>query len=306
MDLRQLEYVVAVADTLSFTRAAKRCNVVQSALSHQIARLEEELDTRLFERSSRSVSITQSGELLVEYAKRILMTAGEARAELDALGGLKRGRLALGATQTAGRALEVVELFGFYHRQFPGVELSVHTGPASELIGDVRAGSLDIALVAETYTGDDLEWVTLIENEPLVAVVGREHPLADRKRVRLVDLAASGDLIEFRNDTGLRETIDAAFAQAGVPRQASLQLGRVSDMVRFASHGFGAAIVPRVFALQAPAGAGPYATLRLTEPLGLSIGAVYRSGRPAPTLRVFLGMLEAHHKLLARKTGRRT
>lgn len=78
MDLRQLQYVVAVADSLSFTRAAERCHVVQSALSHQIQRLETELDTRLFERNSRSVRTTPAGELLVGYARRILVTVGEA------------------------------------------------------------------------------------------------------------------------------------------------------------------------------------------------------------------------------------
>jgi DNA-binding transcriptional LysR family regulator len=304
MDLRQLEYVVAVAETLSFTRAAERCNVVQSALSHQVGRLEAELGTRLFERSSRTVCITQSGELLVDYARRILMTVGEARAELDAIAGLKRGRLAVGATQTAGRVLEVVTLYAAYHRQFPDVELCAHTGPASELVSEVRSGGLDIALIAEGYTGADLEWLTLIENEPLVAVVGHEHPLAHRKRVRLVELAAAGELIEFRNDTGLRRMVDDAFAAVGAQRHAVLQLGRISDMVRFASHGLGAAIVPRTFAREPPAGAGPYATLRLAEPLHLSIGAAHRT-RPVPALRAFLQMLEAHQQTLARRSSER-
>jgi DNA-binding transcriptional LysR family regulator len=305
MDLRQLEYVVAVAETLSFTRAAQRCSVVQSALSHQIARLEDELGTRLFERSSRKVRVTQSGELLIDYARRILAQAGEARAELDAIAGLTRGGLAVGATQAAGRTLNLVALFGQYHTRFPDVQLTAISGPAPELVGDLRGGALDVVLVASGYAGEDLQWITLVESEPLVAVVGLEHTLADRKRVRLAELAATGELVEFRDGTGLSERVGEAFAAAEASPRTSLRLGRISDMVRFASHGFGAAIVPRKFASEPPAGAGPYVTLRLAEKLDLCIGVAYRSSRPAPALRAFLELLDAHSKALSRSPGPR-
>lgn len=150
MDLRQLEYVVAVADCLSFTRAAQQCHVVQSALSHQVQRLETELDTRLFERTSRSVRTTPAGELLVGYARRILATVADARVELDALAGLERGELAIGATQTAGRVLDVIALFGMFNRQHSAIKLTSISGPGAELVDGLRTGSLDLAFVAES------------------------------------------------------------------------------------------------------------------------------------------------------------
>lgn len=185
MDLRQLEYVVAVADELSFTRAAEGCHVVQSALSHQIQRLEAELDMRLFERSSRRVRVTPAGELLVAYARRILASVAEARVELDALAGLERGELAVGATQTAGRVLDVIALFGAFHRQHSGIKLASISGPAHELVEGVRAGWLDLAFVAASADApgsdiavDGVERQVLVEREPLVAVVGMKHRLA--------------------------------------------------------------------------------------------------------------------------------
>ena len=295
MDLRQLEYVVAVADSLSFTRAADRCHVVQSALSHQIQRLEAELDVRLFERTSRRVRTTLAGEVLVTHARRILAIVGEARAELDALAGLERGELSVGATQTAGRLVDVIALFGAFHRQHSGIKLAAMSGPASELVEGVRAGSLDLAFVAGSagvpVGGDGVECQVLVEREPLVAVVGMKHRLAARTRVGLAQLCESGSFVEFRAGTGLRATVDDAFGALGLSRSIVLELGQISDMVRFASHGLATAIVPFVFAQDLPAGAAPYAVLPLADDVAMSVSVVRRSGHPGPTLGAFLDML---------------
>src|SRR3954463_4887606 len=109
MDLRQLEYVVAVAEERSFTRAAARCHVVQSALSAQVARLERELGVTLFHRTSRSVRVAPAGELLLPHARLLLHGAEVARAELNAFSGVITGRLRLGMVGTAGRGAPLVE-----------------------------------------------------------------------------------------------------------------------------------------------------------------------------------------------------
>jgi DNA-binding transcriptional LysR family regulator len=298
MDLRQLQYVVAVADSLNFSRAAEECHVVQSALSHQIQRLEAELDMRLFERTSRRVRVTPAGELLVAYARRILATVAEARVELDALAGLERGELAVGATQTAGRVLDVIAVFGAFHRQHSAIKLASITGPAPELVEGVRAGWLDLALVAGSAdapgsdnAGDRLERRVLVEREPLVAVVGMKHRLAGRSRVRLAQLSESGSFVEFRSGTGLRTTVDEAFASRGLSRSISLELGQISDMVRFASHGLATAVVPLVVAEDSPAGAAPYSVLRIADGLAMSVSAVTRSEPPGRALGAFLEIL---------------
>src|ERR1700677_3764542 len=105
MELRQLEYVVAIADTGSFTRAGQRCHVAQSALSRQVAQLEAELGVRIFHRTTREVRLTGAGHAFVPSARRVLSEAARARAEVDAAASIYRGQLRLGATQTASRSL---------------------------------------------------------------------------------------------------------------------------------------------------------------------------------------------------------
>lgn len=228
------------------------------------------------------------------------MIVAQARGELDALAGFERGQLAVGATQTAERVLDVIALFGVFHRQHSGIKLASVSGPASELVEAVRAGSLDLAFVAANadaptswVSGAGLEWQVLVAREPLVAVVGCQHRLAGRKRVRLVELAQSGGFVEFRAGTGLRATVDDAFAAIGVVRPVVLELGRITDMVRFASHGLATALIPLTFAQEFPAGAGPYTTLRLIDEVAVSVSAVRRSGQPSAALRAFLAVLDA-------------
>src|SRR3954465_4907075 len=100
VELQQMRYVVAIAETSSFTRPAERCLVVQSALSHQIARLERELGAKLFDRTSRRVRLTPAGEAFLPAARQALAAAGRARAEVAAAAGEIRGRLAIGAIST--------------------------------------------------------------------------------------------------------------------------------------------------------------------------------------------------------------
>ena len=293
MDLRQLEYVVAVAETLNFTRAAERSHVVQSALSHQVARLEAELGTRLFERSTKSVRLTASGELLVEYARRVLTTVADARAELDALKGLRRGQLHLGATQVTGRVVDTVRLLGQLHRLYPEITLATRTGPPKELAAGVLSGDLDIAFISGQADSPTLTSTVVIQHEPLVAIVPIDHKLARRRRVRLAELAQAGPFVEFREGIDLRVEVDRAFAIAGIQRESTLELGQISDMLRCAAEGLGTAIVPRAFT--APPEDRSYHALAIVEPApSTSVQAIYRHGRAEPALGAFLALLDLY------------
>src|SRR5580658_6538810 len=148
MEVRQLEYVVAVAEEGSFTRAAQRCHVAQSALSQQVARLERELATKLFERTSRSVRLSESGATLLPHARRILEDMANARLALDQLAEIITGRLRIGMTQTANKTLDVVGAIGEFHHRYPAVVLATMSGPEYELVEEVQAGHLDVALAA--------------------------------------------------------------------------------------------------------------------------------------------------------------
>src|SRR6478609_9603119 len=180
MDARQLEYFVAVAEELSFTRAAVRCHVVQSALSYQIARLERENAVTLFERTSRTVRLAPAGELLLPRARRVLAELELAGTELTEFAGVLTGRLRLGMIGSAGGAAPIIEraLVTFHHRH-PAVEITIQDTGSSNMADLVRGGELDVAFVSLFAAQLPVDVVhAVLAVEPLVAVVDRRHPLA--------------------------------------------------------------------------------------------------------------------------------
>lgn len=246
MDLRHLKYFLAVAETRNFTQAAASCYVAQSALSQQIARLEKDVGAQLFSRTSRSVRLTAAGELLEPLARRILADVDTAKAALDALSGLRRGRLRLGLVQTRASSVDLVEVMADYHARYPGIDFHVTNAPSVEMAAAVLAGDLDIAIVGlgPRQIPDGLDHQVLAA-DPLVLIVPADHALADREAVDLADLPESHQLIQFTRGSGLRRQVEAAFARAGVEPGQHFQVGQIQDMIRLAARGIGVTVVPR-------------------------------------------------------------
>ncbi|MEV6504595.1 LysR family transcriptional regulator [Streptomyces sp. NPDC051642] len=304
MDLRHLKYFLAVAETRNFTQAAASCYVAQSALSQQIARLEKDVGARLFSRTSRSVRLTAAGELLEPLARRILADVDTARAALDALSGLRRGRLRLGLVQTRASAVDLVEVMADYHARYPGIDFHVTNAPSAEMAAAVLAGDLDIAIVGlgPRQIPDGLDHQVLAA-DPLVLIVPAGHALADREALDLADLPESHQLIQFTRGSGLRRQVEAAFARAGVEPGQHFQVGQIQDMIRLAARGIGVTVVPRssVFDDSAP-GAGlrdalPYGAraLRISDEAAVhTICVVHDSKRLAPAAAAFLEVVERH------------
>jgi DNA-binding transcriptional LysR family regulator len=299
MDARQMEYIVAVDEEGSFTRAAARHHIAQSALSHQVARLEAELGIRIFDRTSRSVRLSDAGHVLLPHVRQILLDIANARAALDELAGVMRGSLRIGMTQTASRTLDLVAHIGMFHRRYPDIELTTMTGPGAELIENVRTGRLDVALAAlpAAEIPEDVTFDPVGDPEPLVAVVPADHRLATRKRVRLEALAKEGSFVEFRPGTVLRQRVDAAFVAAGVRPTSSFEVGQIADMVHYAANGLGVAVVPRAFTAprpDAPDALRPFRVIELTgPPLALTIGVFKKAVRDSASLGAFVAMLRA-------------
>jgi DNA-binding transcriptional LysR family regulator len=305
MDLRHLKYFLAVAETRNFTQAAASCYVAQSALSQQIARLEKDVGAQLFSRTSRSVRLTAAGELLEPLARRILADVDTARAALDALSGLRRGRLRLGLVQTRASSVDLVEVMADYHVRYPGIDFHVTNAPSAEMGAAVLAGDLDIAVVGlgPRQVPDGLDHFVL-DSDPLVLVVPADHALADREVVDLADLPESHQLIQFTRGSGLRRQVEAAFARAGVEPGQHFQVGQIQDMVRLAARGIGVTVVPRSSALggDAPPGADPRIglpygarALRIAdEAAAHTICVVHDSKRLAPAAAAFLEVVERH------------
>lgn len=298
MDLRSLEYFVAVADELNFTRAAQRCHVVQSALSYQIARLERESGVLLFERTSRSVRLAPGGEVLLPRARSILAEAELARSELDELAGVLTGKLRIGMIGSAVLVAPVLErVLGEFHRRHPAVEITVTDTGSALMAEQVRTGLLDLAVIglfADQVPADLVHAELAVE--PLVAVVGPDNPLADRPVIDLAELAGTGGFVEMREQAGVRHQVDAAFARIGITRTIAIELATSDAVVRYVGLGFGVALVP----LSATTGRAGVRVLPVSDPLARHpVSLVHRSPEPAaPSARAFLALVTGGTDLL--------
>src|SRR3954470_3376594 len=144
MELRQLRYVEAVARHRHFTRAAEELHVAQSALSHQVRRLEAELGTELFARTSRSVVPTEAGEAVAVRARRVLAEVEGAREEVDDLRGLVKGRVTIGALLPAG-GIDVPALLAEFSHSYPGVDVAIQEGTAGDMLRHLSRDEIDAA-----------------------------------------------------------------------------------------------------------------------------------------------------------------
>jgi DNA-binding transcriptional LysR family regulator len=246
MDLQQLRYVVAVAETRNFTRAAERCSVVQSSLSHGIADLERELGVRLFARSSRRVEVTSAGAAFLAGARECLAAADRAVADAAAATGVVRGRLAVGVIVTTA-AVDVPELLQRYRAQHPDVRVVLRSGRSDELAAAIRTGDLDIAFLGlpEGERPPGMETVVLDHDEH-VLVVPAGHRLAGASRVTLQEIAEE-TFVDFVHGTPGRAQSDRAFAAAGLVRDVAYEAGVVELIIRLITRGLGVALLPSAF-----------------------------------------------------------
>ena len=239
MDLRQLEYFVAVAEERNFTRAAQRVHISQSGVSAQIRRLEKELGAELFDRSARSAELTVAGEAALAHARAALAAAASVGQAVGEITGLLRGNLSIGMV-IGCTVTPLFDALAGFHRAHPGVTLSLREDNSDRLLDDVRSGALDLALVGTGTEPDDLEFLTIV-SEPLVAAVPAGHEL-DGGPVALHDLAAH-PVVCMRPGTGLRAVFDRACAARGVEPVIALQASAAEAIAGLALRGLGVAIL---------------------------------------------------------------
>jgi DNA-binding transcriptional LysR family regulator len=249
MDLQQMRYVVAVAETNSFTRAAERCLVVQSALSHQVARLEKELGARLFERTSRRVRLTPAGAAFLPSARQCLDAAEQAVNEVAAAVGEIRGRLAVGVIPSVA-AVDVPGALRDFNQQYPKVRISLSVGASERLVEQVREGGVGVAFLGLPTTVRP-EGVNSRElaRDRLVAVVGPDHPLAQESAVDLRRLS-SEVFVDLPARTAGRVQSDLAFSAAGIHRDVAFEVTNPDFLARLAGQGLGVAMLPSAYAAQ--------------------------------------------------------
>lgn len=228
-----MRYAVAVAEERNFTRAAAKCHVVQSALSHQIKAFEHELGVCLFARTSRRVDLTEAGAAFIPAARSALDAADRAASAAASAIGEITGGLSIGVIPTV-TALDLSAVLGELHRRHPRVRTSLRTGGSRDFLDELRTGDLDAAILGlpATVTPTGTEHIVLAE-ERHVAVLGPGHRLGGRRRLRLSELAGE-TFVDFPQGSPGREQSDLAFAAAGLGRTVAFEvmvIGMILDLV---------------------------------------------------------------------------
>jgi DNA-binding transcriptional LysR family regulator len=293
MQLQQLRYFTAVAETRHFTQAARREHVAQPSLSQQIRALERELGAELFHRARGHISLTDAGTALLPLARRILADAETARHEVREVAQLRRGRVRLGATPSLCASI-VPDVLRTFRDSYPGVDLYVHEDGSRDLVRILAAGELDLALIITPVPGQApaLTTRTLLREE-LVVISSPDlpPPAPEDSRIRIEDLRER-PLVMFRHGYDLRELTVAACHRAGFEPAFSVEGGEMDAVLGFVRAGLGPAVVPSMVAARSGLRATPFAAPGLHR----TISVAHRSDVSPPRAARELQRIVMRHR----------
>ncbi|WP_211368100.1 LysR family transcriptional regulator [Microbacterium rhizomatis] len=297
MDLRQMEYFVALAEENQFTRAAELTRVSQSGLSAAIKTLEHDLNAKLFVRTTRRVELTTAGRALYPHARRLLAEADAGRDAVTATVGKFTGSLRVGAEQCLG-SVNVPELVERFHRRHREVEITFTQAGSGELLRKMRDGEIDLAFVAGTPETTDarlrltgLDHVTLA-TEPLVALTPPDHPLASQKSVSLEELQ-DRTFIDLDDTWAIRVVTDELLAKRKIVRRVAFTVSDIHALIDMINRGLALAIVPQSVSRKAIA--AELHTLSLIDerdPVWTVSAAYAHAERGSALMREFLSLIE--------------
>lgn len=242
MDTQSLAAFLEVADSTSFTRAARRLNLSQPAISKRLRALEDQIGTRLFDRVGRSVLLTDAGRALLPYARRVAQTLEDGRRALSQLSATVSGRLSIGTSHHVGlhRLPPVLKRFVL---DYPDVDLDLHFMDSEDACEAVLAGKLELGIVTLPQQPlANLETAT-VWPDPLAVVVAPSHPLAGRRRVRLEDLAGHPAVLP-DEDTYTHRIIRAELLARGVEPRVRLATNYLETLKMLAAIGLGWSVLP--------------------------------------------------------------
>ncbi|MGP4026135.1 LysR family transcriptional regulator [Actinomadura sp. 3N407] len=285
MELRQLEYFVAVTEEAGFTKAAARLHVAQPGVSAQIRQLERELGQPLLDRSGRTVRLTEAGAVVLPYARAALAAVEGARRSVDELTGLLRGRVTIGTVDWI-QSLDLPGMLSGFHRDHPNVEITVIQDDTATLAEALRDGRVDLAFLS--LGGEPPEGIAtrVVIEQHLFAAVSRDHPLARRSTVPLRALADE-NLVSLPKGTGVRAVLDEACRDAGLSPRIAFEAGEPPVLAQLAAHGLGVAVLPESAARGFPGDlhAMPIVRPRLTGRIALAWRA---EGPRSPAARALI------------------
>ncbi len=290
LKLVQISTFLTVAETSSFRDAAERLNISQSTVSARIRLLEEALGVRLFQRTTRAVSLTHEGERLVVTAKQTLRELESLTQQLQEEGALDRGRFTVAALPSVAATILPVAIEAF-RRRHPNISVQVIDCVADRAVSAVLSGDVEFALTSPARSKRDLRFEHLFRDECLV-VVPRTHALAEKDTITLHELAECPLLLPVRG-AAFRATIDATFSDHGIPLHGEREAINLTTLMAYAEAGMGLTFVPSIFVQRLDLSL--CRTLRLRpNSIWREIGAVTLEGRLlSPAADAFMTFLRS-------------
>ncbi|MEU1463092.1 LysR family transcriptional regulator [Streptomyces sp. NPDC005727] len=285
MELRQLEYLVAVAEEASFTKAAARVFVTQPCVSAQIRRLERELGHDLLDRGGRTVQLTGVGAAVLPHARAVLAGIDGVRDAVESVSGVVQGPVTLGSVASS-LSMRLPELVADFSEQHPAVEISLSEGSTEQLVDAVRAGRIDVAVIGVGSDSPAGLETLVIADELLIGAVSHDHPLAQRTGIT-VDEVECHPLMCLPGGSALRAASDAAWAAAGVKPRVAFEASDPRVLAQLAARGVGMAILPERFVLSRPDELHPVAIPSMHLRGGLAL-AWRAGGRMSPAARALV------------------
>ncbi len=231
---------LAIAETKTFTAAAKRVNVTQAAVSMQIRQLEEEVGLPLFTRTPRRVILTEAGEHLVERARKILREHDDALAEIAELAGAEHGRLRIGSASAMFATAQLPSILEKLKEKFAQAEITVNSGTSQVLVEKIMHGDIDMAFVSLPVETANIQTDLLFSDE-IVAIAHPSHPLAKEKYISAATLAGE-QLILGEQGGNTRRMIDDFFAAANVKPNVVMELSRQEAINKMVENQMGVGI----------------------------------------------------------------
>lgn len=295
MELRHLRYFAAVAENLSFRRAADRLHLTRPALSKQIRELEEELGVRLLDRTTARVRLTPAGAVYLDEVRTILAHAARATELAREAANGKRGRLVVGEPGLLGLTFLAPVLAAFRER-FPHVDVALHELPSNEHVAAVQSGEIEVGFTVDARAAAHPSLARLaVRHLRVGAAVGRNHPLARRRRLHLREIAAQpltciGDPRASEHARYIREQ----FAAIGVAKPAIRTVSGIRSLMTMIASGHGLSLLPQAMAGEMP---GDVIIVPLAGPPGnfeFDLFAVWRSNDDSLLLKNFVRTLRSH------------
>ena len=243
MEVHQLRYVCAIADTGNFSRAAERCKVAQPSLSQQVQKLEDDLGVKLFDRLGRSIRLTEAGRAFIPRARAILEQMDAARTSAADKNADLRGSVTVGVIPTVA-PYRMPGYAASFTKKFPDAKLRIIEDTTSVLVQGLRDLSIDVAILALPLRHKDLELFP-IRTEPLFAVLRKNHPRARAKSLALKDLRGES-FVMLRDGHCFRDLSLDTCTRARVTPNIAFESGQFSSLLGMVATGIGVSLIPEM------------------------------------------------------------